>query len=265
MPNPKEAKPNDSELEYLPVECPRCGSKGRLRIERLDRSFTCKGCKRVFHVGISGILPGERPADQVDESGALDQFTIRAAPPGLIERLWAKLPKDGKALMGGAIFIGLLVLCNVAYFWFFSGGGVPEKLLDRAKFVGEAYARNNLEDLQEMVAPDTQKEAIRWLAETRPEAWNNIPEDAVVSVSTPAKPDVASAKYGMATVTVKIVVSSAPGYLSVPLYWVPQSKNVTSPDWRLDAKRTFETAGKRRFTLTIPPPRKKSKFEENQD
>jgi hypothetical protein len=253
------------EFEFLPVECPRCGAKGRLRIDRLDRSFTCKQCKRIFHVGVSGILPGERPPDPKDESGAIDQFTIRAAPPSMIERLWKKIPKDGKALVGGGMFIGLLVFCNIIYFWFFSGGGMPTKLLDRAKFVGEAYARKDLETLAPLIASDTEKEAARWLEETRPEAWKNIPPDAVVSVSTPIKPDVASAKYGMATVTVKIVVPSVPGYLSIPLYWVPESKNTANPDWRLDAKRTLETAGKKRLSLTIPPPRRKSKYEANQD
>jgi len=269
MPNPNphpnlkpNLKPNDSELEYLPIECPRCGAKGRLRIERLDRSFTCKGCHRVFHVGVGGILPGERPADQTDESGALNQYGIRTTPPSLPERLWAKLPKDGKTMMGGAIGIGFLILCNVAYFWFFSGTGLPVDLLDRAKFVGAAYARNDLAALQQLVAPDMEKEAAQWLQETRPEAWKNLPEDAVITVSPPRKPDVASAKYGMATVSVRISVSSTPGYLSIPLYWVPHSKSTTNPNWMLDAKRTLETAGKKRLALTIPPPAKKIKFDD---
>src|SRR5947208_13718979 len=94
MPNPN-LKPNDSELEYLPIECPRCGAKGRLRIERLDRSFTCKGCHRVFHVGVGGILPGERPAEPTDESGATDPHWLQAVKPNVLERLWTRVPKDG--------------------------------------------------------------------------------------------------------------------------------------------------------------------------
>jgi hypothetical protein len=250
MPNPKSA---ETEFEYLPIECPRCGAKGRLRIDRLDRSFTCKGCKRVYHVGVGGIMPGERPADMTDDIGALRASALREKP-GLIDQLWAKVPKNARTLVGGGIFIGMLLLCNVVYFWFFSGPRVPEKLLDRAKYLGEAFARNDDGAFQRLVSSDSHEEAARLLEETRPEAWGVLPEDAVVTVRPPLKPDVASAKYGMATVTVKIIVSSTPGYLSIPLYWVPRSKSEAYPDWVLDAKRTFESTGKKRLTLTVPPP-----------
>lgn len=267
MPDSKQpTKPNDSELEYLPVECPRCGAKGRLRIERLDRSFTCKGCKRVFHVSVGGILPGERPEALTDAYGALDQFATRDAPPSLIERAWAKVPKDGRTFVGGAICIGMLLICNMVYFWFFSGTRLPDRLMDRAKYVGEAYARNNLEDLQKLVPPDSQEDAVRWLEQTRPEDWKNVPPDAVVSVTTPPKADLASAKFGMATVTVQVSISTIPGYVKMPLYWVPKSKSAANPNWLLDATRTFETSGKKRWALTIPPPPKprvKSKFPED--
>src|SRR5262249_19852738 len=130
--------------------------------------------------------------------------------------------------------------------------------------VGEAYGRKDLEALKLLVAADMEEDAANWLERTRPEAWKEIPPDAIVAVSVPTKPDVASAKYGMATVTVDIAISSVPGYLNnVSLYWVPRSKNSSSPDWVLDAKRTFETAGKTRLALKVPPPRKKSKADED--
>src|SRR5262245_24809082 len=105
MSNPKETK---DELEYLPIECPRCQAKGRLRIDRRDRSFTCKQCKRVFHVTAGGIMPGEKPPEPVET----EVKGVVTAPPTKLEKLWSKLPKDGKTLIGGLIAIGFLVLCN---------------------------------------------------------------------------------------------------------------------------------------------------------
>jgi hypothetical protein len=232
--------------EHLSLQCPACGTTGLLRINHLDRNFVCKHCNQVFHVTTVGLVPGKRARELSDPLRSADPY--RMAPPvqGSTERFWNKLPRSFRILLGGGVLVGLLLLLgHLVSTRLNSASTVPDSLLDRATYVGRAYARNDSQAVALLVSPNMEQDARGWLAESRPTAWSKVSRDAVAKVSVTKL----NVKRNLATATVTIAVTGVTGQLTTTLYWVPESPNSTRSLWLLDAKSTRQIAGKKRLTL----------------
>lgn len=246
--SPSEALRGCSDLgkEHLPVECPECGANGLLRIDHLDRNFVCKQCNKAFHVTTSGLIPGKRPAEPAVSADGIAPYRKTRPAKKSSEGLWSSIPQGVKILLASGLAIAALMLIgNFVYSRFRSAATVPATLLERATYVGRAYARNDLHALELLVAPEMKQEARGWLAETRPAAWSGVSADAVVKVATPKL----NVKRNLATSTVTIEVSGISGQLTTTLYWLPASPDSVRSPWLLDAKNTRRIAGKKNLLL----------------
>lgn len=175
---PAKGKPSpgsEGEYQYLPVECPKCHFEGKVKISRLDRTFTCKQCKKVFHVTLDGTVSGERPHETVVDPA---QF-VTEAPQGPIAKWLESLPRAGQmALLG----LGGLLLAYGVSIWMEPAKPLPGELEDRALFAGHALAKGEWKQLKRLAKAKTAGDLGRWYDLVRPKDWADIPADANVNV-----------------------------------------------------------------------------------
>ena len=119
-------KDKDAEqFSYLPVTCPGCGREGKVNISRLDHTFTCMQCRRVFHLSLQGSVLGER-----FEPIEVDPYVVSSPPSSPLIRWLEQLPRSAWWGAGGAA--GAVVALALVWLLFFSGGdALPESLDDR--------------------------------------------------------------------------------------------------------------------------------------
>jgi hypothetical protein len=171
----KTSPVDDSEYQFLPVECPKCHFEGKVKISRLDRTFTCKQCKKVFHVTLDGTVSGERPQEAaVDPS----QF-VTEEPQGPITKFLESLPRAWQMVLFGlgalALAYGVSVLMEPAK-------PLPGEIEDRAKFAGQALAKGEWKQLKRLAKAKTSGDLGRWFDLVRPKDWADVGADASVNV-----------------------------------------------------------------------------------
>lgn len=171
----KPAPGSEVEYQYLPVECPKCHFEGKVKISRLDRTFTCKQCKKVFHVTLDGTVSGERPAEVVVDPAEF----VAEEPQGPIAKWLESLPRAWQlALLG----LGGLLLAYGVSMWMEPAKPLPGELEDRARFAGVALARGEWKQLKRLAKAKTAGDLGRWYDLVRPKDWADIPADANVNV-----------------------------------------------------------------------------------
>ncbi|HVX62601.1 MAG TPA: hypothetical protein VHC19_18425 [Pirellulales bacterium] len=166
----------DGEYQYLPVQCPRCGLEGKVKISRLDRTFTCKQCKKVFHVTLDGTVSGERPPQAVDADPA---DMIAEETQSRFERWVAALPRAWQIVLGGicllALGFGIKALTEPEV-------PIPGELEARAKFAATALARGEWRQVKRLAFPGTVKDLGRWYDAVRPKGWAEATSESRVKV-----------------------------------------------------------------------------------
>lgn len=173
-------KKKDSLYEYLPLECPNCGFQGRAKISRLDRTFNCKQCGKVFHLTVKGANKGERPPEEIELDPSL---LVEVQPPNRLEKWFGRLPPKARwAVLGGA------VLGVAALFMLFKKAQLdplPSDHLRRAALAGEAVAKGDWRTLERLAMPGTSEALREW--------YDSVPRDGLSGVTTESN---VSAKVG---------------------------------------------------------------------
>jgi ribosomal protein S27E len=204
-----ELAQQSSEYRFLPVQCPNCGMEGKVKISRLDRTFTCKQCKKVFHCALDGTVSGERPAEAQDVDPA-EMFVQE--PQDRLSKWIESLPRVWQvALLGVA---GLLLAYGVSL-WMEPAKPLPGELEDRAAFAAKALARGQWKQVKRLAKPKTAGDLGRWYDKVRPKQWADVSEQTAIEVVV-GKPTQQVKKYEKdkpvldATVLVGIEVAGMP-------------------------------------------------------
>ena len=232
----RAVKPAEDELAHVPIQCPQCGYHGKVRIDRLDRGFSCKECEARFYIDHTGqVMLGDPPPKEEPIYGA-PQTRRAEAPSGIAKWIpqaaqrFQQAPRAAKIATAAA---PILLLLAVAGLWAATRGEpLPESLLDRAMLAGESVARKDSGRLAALAT--SSGDARQWLNKARPDSWKpvNAP-NAFVDV----RPRVISQAETEAMVSLTIArptPGDSPEAVKLITYWT------NSGEWLLDAERTLE-------------------------
>ena len=166
------------EYEYVPLECPRCGLAGKVKISRLDRTFTCKQCKRVFHITVHGVVNGERPPPDVlpDPEAPLESQRVNR-----VERWFSRLPPWLRWSVAGGLVGGLMVL--VMLFGKLLADPFPADLDARAVIAGQAFAKGDWRTLDRLAMSGTSEALRQWYDKTPREAFAALDAESNVEAT----------------------------------------------------------------------------------
>lgn len=170
------AKAQQNEYQYLPVQCPNCGLEGKVKISRLDRTFTCKQCRKLFYCSLDGTVSGERPPDH-------DPMQLDAPPPPPPEpwfvRLFGRLPRPVQ-------WTGLGLIALAALYWLAGlvtpAEPLPAELSIRAELAAKSLAYGDWKTLKRMATRATTGSLSTWYDKARPKEWSDVTPESSVSV-----------------------------------------------------------------------------------
>lgn len=173
---PSSSTEKDAALRFLPLTCPRCRFEGKVKITRLDQTFTCKSCQKPFHVMVGGTVPGERPpnAPRVDLS-----LLATADKPSALERLFARLPRVGQFAALGLL---LLAAAHGIACWLEPEKPLPGELEDRAMLAAKSLGQGDWKTLKRLAKSGTGSALGKWYEKVRPAAWKEAGAEPAVSV-----------------------------------------------------------------------------------
>lgn len=159
--------------KYLPLECPNCGYRGKVKIARLDQTFHCKQCGQDFHITRDGTVPGERPPDATPMSYA-------AAPveeqPTWLEQHFIRLPPAAK---WGVLGVLALVLVYGAVKLFEPAEPLPGELEDRAVLAAKAFAKGDWSTIKRLAAKGTTGDLGTWYEKQRLPEWDQADPEKI--------------------------------------------------------------------------------------
>lgn len=230
--------------KYLPIECPNCGFQGKVNISRLDQTFHCKQCNRVFHVTRDGTIAGERPPD----APTIDHLKppVEEAPTWL-ERNFVKLPPWAKwAVLG----VALLVLAYFGSKLLEPEEPLPNELEARVALAAKAFAADDWHTLKRLAKPGTARELGKWYDGNRPSEWSDVdPEQIESKLDKP--PRKILKRYEKQTPILKAEATvdfSAPGQptYTIPFFW----DETETEEWWLDGEVMVKQSKPRKKTST---------------
>jgi hypothetical protein len=232
----KAVRSAEDELAHVPIQCPQCSYLGKVRIDRLDRGFTCSECASRFYIDNTGqCMLGDPPPKKETAYGAPPPR--RTETPSDVAK-WAhqtieRFQQSPRIVKIAAAAAPLFLLLAVAGLWAATRGEpLPDGLLDRAVIAGECVAR---EDSRRLASLSTSSAAARqWMNKARPDTWTPIEApNAFVDV----RPRLISQKETKAMVSLTIArptPGESPEAIKLITYWA------NSGEWLLDAERTLE-------------------------
>jgi len=172
------------EYAYVPLECPRCGLSGKVKISRLDRTFTCKQCKRVFHITVHGVVNGEAPPPDVLPDPDAPFESQRA---NRLERWFSRLPPLLRWSVAGGLVGALAVTAMLVRK--LQEDPFPKDLGARAVIAGQALAKGDWHTLDRLAMSGTSEALRQWYDKTPREefaGWG-MESDVKATVGTMTK------------------------------------------------------------------------------
>jgi len=166
----------EEQFQYLPIECPKCGLSGKVKISRLDQTFTCKRCKKVFHMTLDGAVLGERPPDApADESGLV---TADDRPPWLVRR-FEQLSRAWQWIVLGLV---VAALCYGVALWMEPEKPLSGELEDRAVLAAKAFGYGDWKTIKRLAKHGAAGDLGSWYDAVRPESWADVTKESAVEV-----------------------------------------------------------------------------------
>jgi hypothetical protein len=194
-------KKRGGELTTVPVSCPKCGQEGYIRIERLNRGFSCKQCRTKFFVDISGTraVNSDTAMEKTKESQAKENghksgdkmaYTLPDIPHygrhdravgNLVSAGFVRMRKLPRAAKMVLITLPLILVLGgyAGYLALESRAEAPKDLQSRARIVGEAFGRDDIGTIEDYAASGTTRDVRRWLDKARPVSWGERVEPTV--------------------------------------------------------------------------------------
>lgn len=159
----------------FPIECPKCGSKGTVPLDRLDRQFTCRSCASAFyfHPYRQELVLGERPKEIVDPLKMEPPVSRRPDLPERMFTRWMKLKERTRTNIKRSLTALFLVgmAGGIAFHYFGPGPNLPEKLEDRAIYLAKAVVNNDLAKVQAVSNGESSEKLATWVKKVRPASW----------------------------------------------------------------------------------------------
>lgn len=169
------------EYAYVPLECPRCGLAGKVKIARLDRTFTCKQCKRVFHITVHGVVNGEAPPAEVLPD---PEAPLRSQQMNRVERWFFRLPAVARWGIAGAIVGALPVMAML--FRKLQEDPFPTDLSARAVVAAQAFAKGDWRTLDRLAMSGTSEALREWYEKAPREEFAALDVESDVEATTGA-------------------------------------------------------------------------------
>lgn len=239
----------------IEMSCPRCGAGGRLPRDKVNSRLVCKKCMQVFHLSPSlHPVMGEPPARKDAPRERVARERVEFDLPGL-EGLGEKLSRV-KLPEPKIIGVTLVVLLVMGFFWWlFSKQSVEQ----RTQSLATAIRKLDLDAASVMALPGTEMEAMKWVGDVYKEYLElklnlgNI--DPGVQISTQENSDGSgqsllrfsregATSSGPMSVeqaaSLESKDSEAKKSMELVVYWAKDTWGA----WRLDGKRTLETAAR---------------------
>lgn len=147
----------------IPMECPKCGRRGEVPLDRLNSKLTCRNCATVFHMDQTGQIVLGAPDDPAKAKRRPD---VRLEPLEFNPvKLFKSIPRP--------VRIGLAAAAVLAVVWVAAGAlidsiGVPRDLDRRADYVAEAFVDLQLDRIQELSTPASREAVKKWYDQVRP-------------------------------------------------------------------------------------------------
>lgn len=246
-------------IDAVPVECPRCGRAGHARIERLNRAFACRSCRAKFYIDHTGSrVVGEPPksAKARAKEKNKEETAAEGLPPKRRPNLfsvvrarwyaavfrWQCLPRWGRIAAVAGPFLGLAWAVAV-WAQVRAPDNLPDGLIDRARFVGEAFARDDGGKLRAIAAGWSGGAAADWLGSERPDSWPDVDATSPAQVDVEIAFQNEAAQEAAAMLTVyrpggAFAGSSADGRAELRTYWTLADDGL----WYLDGEKTRDRA-----------------------
>jgi hypothetical protein len=242
----------------IEMSCPRCGAGGRVPRDKINSRLVCKKCLQVFHLSpaLTAVM-GEPPAPkEVAKARAPreERERIQLEMPGL-EGLGQKL---GKIKLPDAKIVGVTaaVLLVVAFFWWlFSKQSVEQ----RSDALAKAIRELNMDAAVGMALPGTEMEAMTWVGDTYKKYV-----DLKLAIGNLEPGMQTSVQYNSDGTAQALMTFGREGAVSTGPLSVEQASNLdpsanakksmelvvhwakdTWGSWRLDGKRTADSAARR--------------------
>jgi hypothetical protein len=160
----------------LPVDCPKCGERGWVPLNRLDRQLACKQCRTKFYLDSTGkqFLIGKRPAKLLNPLEFI--YDPRRWRPDFAEKAflwWARRSRGTRMAVKGIFWATVLalLLAPLGRYYLRPRPKFPPTLNERAVYVVSAFARNDRDRLEAISVPATRGDLNNWLAKARPAHW----------------------------------------------------------------------------------------------
>jgi hypothetical protein len=169
------AKAQQGEYQYLPVQCPNCGLEGKVKISRLDRTFTCKQCRKLFYCALDGTVSGERPPEaDVDPA----EFVTEEPQDWLSKRL-ESLPRVWQMAIFGVLVLAALYGLSV---WMEPAKPLPGELEDRAAFAAKMLVTGQWKQVKRLAKRGTAGDLGRWYEQVRAGKWAEVTPETQVKI-----------------------------------------------------------------------------------
>lgn len=217
------------------VNCPFCNQQQEVPPQRVEHHSRCVTCKERFFVDRLGNARPPRKADPNQWTPEMSSITI--PPPS--SATW-ELPKKltlpllavvALLLVGGGSWVALRSVTSPAY-------DLPDTLLGRAQFVGQAFAAGDTDRLLAVTLGETSHHVPNWLQKKRYPDWSRA-VDAKAPVRVDARVLFEDTNNHRAGVITRIEVSAPPGttqsmQAELITFWQQDDSGV----WELDAEST---------------------------
>jgi hypothetical protein len=244
-------------INSVSVDCPRCGRSGHAKIERLNRSFVCRECQAKFYIDHTGQrVLGDPPwakARAKDKDKAAERDGFENLPPKHARSLrarmktvwrtlvyrWQSCPSWARVSIVAAPAV-LLAAALLIRSWLPARDDLPTALLERARFVGGAFGRDDEGDLRAISAGWSGGAAADWMAADRPADWPTGDETTPVNVEAKIAFQNDAAREASVMLTVYCpgrAFDAAGGTAATQLktYWTLGEDGL----WYLDGRRTL--------------------------
>jgi hypothetical protein len=235
------------------MNCPSCGAEGRIPNDKINTTLACKKCLKSFHVKPSGraVIGEARPDGTTSLHPEVDPSSID--PAADVEQWFEKLGASARRLARYAAVLAAVLVVYGLYRTFVQPASLEEQSLKAAS----AIARNDLTTIREMALDGTSDAAVEWFDSVDPEFKDQlrstpslIPKVEIVTVrrdpatssaEVVARLSLAEPEGRMGIVAASTSIGSIAGQsVEVPFVMVDCGWG----GWRLDGKKTSETARK---------------------
>lgn len=239
----------------IEMSCPRCGAGGRVPRDKVNSRLVCKKCLQVFHLNASfHPVMGEPPAPKDVPREHVPRERVELGLPGLdgLGEKLAKIKMPDAKMLG----VSAAVLLAVMFFWWlFSKRSVDQQ----SHVLAAAIRKLDLDTASGMALPGTEMEAMQWVGDVYKRyldlrlALGNL--DPGVQISVQENSD--GSAQSLMTFSREGATSSGPmsvqdaanleskdpdvkKSMELVIFWAKD----TWGTWRLDGKRTVETANR---------------------